>query len=67
MNKLTFKFENLECDNFMEDYQNSPFYTSIQNGFLNFQKALNEEWKINSLFLIILSFTFITKTRLFSI
>ena len=43
MNKLTFKFENLECDNFMEDYQNSPFYTSIQNGFLNFQKALNEE------------------------
>ena len=32
-----------ECDGFMEDYQNPKFYTSIQNGFLNFQKALNEE------------------------
>ena len=32
-----------ECDHFMEDYQNPKFYTSIQNGFLNFQKALNEE------------------------
>lgn len=31
------------CDDFMEDYQNPQFYTSIQNGFLNFQKALNEE------------------------
>ena len=28
----------------MEDYENDQFSNSIQNGFLNFQKALNEEW-----------------------
>ena len=32
-----------ECEHFAEDYQNDVFYTSIKNGFLNFQKALNEE------------------------
>ena len=32
-----------ECDNSMEDYQNPQFYTSIQNGFLKFQKALDKE------------------------
>jgi hypothetical protein len=31
------------CDDFMEDYENEEFSTAIQNGFLNFQKALNEE------------------------
>ena len=32
-----------ECEHFDEDYQNEEFYTFIKNGFLNFQKALNEE------------------------
>jgi hypothetical protein len=32
-----------ECEHFAEDYENDEFYTSIKNGFLNFQKALNEE------------------------
>jgi len=32
-----------ECEHFGEDYENNEFYTSIKNGFLNFQKALNEE------------------------
>lgn len=31
------------CDEFMEDYKNDEFLTAMQNGFLNFQKALNEE------------------------
>jgi len=31
------------CDDFMEDYENDQFYDAMQNGFLNFQKALNEE------------------------
>jgi hypothetical protein len=32
-----------ECDSFSEDYENPEFYTLIQNGFLNFQKAFIEE------------------------
>jgi len=32
-----------ECEHFAEDYENDEFYTSIKNGFLKFQKALNEE------------------------
>ena len=32
-----------QCEHFEEDYENDEFYNSIQNGFLNFQKALNEE------------------------
>nr|YP_010448046.1 hypothetical protein NRL27_pgp011 [Nitzschia dubiiformis]UTQ75527.1 hypothetical protein [Nitzschia dubiiformis] len=34
-----------ECEYFTEaeDYQNKKFYDSIKNGFLNFQKYLNEE------------------------
>lgn len=32
-----------ECNHFMEDYQNPQFSNSIQNGFLNFQKALDED------------------------
>ena len=32
-----------ECEYFDEDYENDEFYTSIKNGFLNFQTALNEE------------------------
>lgn len=32
-----------ECEHFEEDYENDEFYNSITNGFLNFQKALNEE------------------------
>ncbi len=32
-----------ECEHFDQDYENDEFYTSIQNGFLNFQKVLNEE------------------------
>jgi hypothetical protein len=31
------------CDDFMEDYKNDQFSNAMQNGFLNFQKALNEE------------------------
>lgn len=31
------------CDDFMEDYENDEFSNAMQNGFLNFQKALNEE------------------------
>jgi hypothetical protein len=31
------------CDDFMEDYENDEFLSAMQNGFLNFQKALNEE------------------------
>jgi hypothetical protein len=31
------------CDDFMEDYENDQFSNAIQNGFLNFQKVLNEE------------------------
>jgi hypothetical protein len=27
----------------MEDYENDQFFNAMQNGFLNFQKALNEE------------------------
>jgi len=27
----------------MEDYENGQFFDAMQNGFLNFQKALNEE------------------------
>lgn len=34
-----------ERDHSMEDLQNSQFYTSIQNRFLNFQKVLNDEWE----------------------
>ena len=41
------------CDDFMEDYENDQFFNAMQNGFLNFQKALNEEWEIILLFLII--------------
>ena len=26
-----------ECEHFDEDYENEEFYTSIKNGFLNFQ------------------------------
>jgi len=32
-----------ECEHFDEDYETEEFYISIENGFLNFQKALNEE------------------------
>ena len=32
-----------ECDHFDEDYQTDEFYTFIRNGFLKFQKILNEE------------------------
>lgn len=32
-----------ECEDFAEDYQNEEFYHSIENGFLNFQKALKKE------------------------
>jgi hypothetical protein len=32
-----------ECEHFAEDYENDEFYTSIKNGFLNFQKVLDEE------------------------
>ena len=34
-----------ECEYFYEaeDYKNEEFYDSIKNGFLNFQKALNQE------------------------
>jgi hypothetical protein len=32
-----------ECEHFDDDYENDEFYTSIKNGFLKFQKALNEE------------------------
>lgn len=38
---LTFLF--CYCDGFMEDYENDQFYDAMQNGFLDFQKALNEE------------------------
>ena len=31
------------CDDFMEDYKNDQFSNAMQNGFLNFQKALNQE------------------------
>lgn len=31
------------CDDFMEDYENDQFSDAMQNVFLNFQKALNEE------------------------
>jgi|GEM_PF-1629723 len=31
------------CDDFMEYYENDQFSDAMQNGFLNFQKALNEE------------------------
>jgi hypothetical protein len=31
------------CDDFMEDYENNEFSNAMQNKFLNFQKALNEE------------------------
>lgn len=31
------------CDDFMENYENDQFSDAMQNGFLNFQKALNEE------------------------
>ena len=31
------------CDDFMEDYENDQFSNAMQNGFLNFQKSLNEE------------------------
>jgi hypothetical protein len=31
------------CDDFMEEYENDQFSNAMQNGFLNFQKALNEE------------------------
>ena len=31
------------CDDFMEDYENDQFSDAMQKGFLNFQKALNEE------------------------
>jgi hypothetical protein len=31
------------CDDFMEDYENDEFSNAMQNGFLNFQKALSEE------------------------
>ena len=32
-----------QCENFMENYENEEFYTSIKNEFLNLQNALNEE------------------------
>ena len=32
-----------ECEYFNEDYERDKFYISIKNGFLKFQKALNEE------------------------
>lgn len=32
-----------ECEYFDEDYENDKFYTSIKNGFLKFQKVLDEE------------------------
>lgn len=32
-----------ECENFDDDYESLELYTSIKNGFLNFQKVLNEE------------------------
>lgn len=32
-----------ECEHFGEDYENDEFYASIKQGFLKFQKALNEE------------------------
>jgi hypothetical protein len=31
------------CDDFMEYYENHQFSNVMQNGFLNFQKALKEE------------------------
>jgi hypothetical protein len=31
------------CDDFMDNYENDPFSDAMQNGFLNFQKALNKE------------------------
>ena len=51
-------FLRAECDNFSEDYQNEEFYDSIKDCFLKLQKALNEEWGIISLFLIILFLIF---------
>lgn len=41
-----------ECEYFVdaEDYEHEKFYDSIKNGFLNFQKAFNEEWDNFSLF-----------------
>ena len=32
-----------ECEHFDEEYESDEFYTSIENGFLNFHQALNEE------------------------
>ena len=32
-----------ECEHFETNFDEAEFYTSIENGFLNFQKALNEE------------------------
>ena len=31
------------CEDFMENYENEEFYTSIKNGFLNLQKVLDED------------------------
>lgn len=33
-----------ECEHFETNFDEAELYTSIENGFLNFQKALNEEW-----------------------
>jgi hypothetical protein len=43
--KLSGFLDGLFCyyDDFMEDYENDQFSNAMQNGFLNFQKALNEE------------------------
>jgi hypothetical protein len=32
-----------ECEHFETNFDEDELYTSIKNGFLNFQKALNEE------------------------
>jgi hypothetical protein len=32
-----------ECEHFETNFDEAELYTSIENGFLNFQKALNEE------------------------
>ena len=47
------------------NWDEETFYNSIRNGVLKFQKILNEEWEILSLFLIILSLIFIKKWAYF--
>ena len=37
------------CDDFMEDYENDQFFNGMQNGFLNFQKALKDSMDFSEL------------------